>query len=191
MMMMMTVTLMIMMMTKLMVMMTMKMMMAIALWAMMSFFVIMNQQQWPPWWPCLYLLPGQEWALPSNIAADQLGNPLCKLHVSKDRDLEHHHHHRHPHPHRHYHHNHHHHHHREEHQYHFDPCSSGGLVRSKSLSGLSCPATWSRTVEEVVLHKVDVMVMLRMRMLRMLKLYNLLVTMIWTLWLVGSKLYNW
>ena len=54
-------------------------------------------------------------------------------------------------------------------------------MRSKSLSGLSCPATWSRTVEEVVLHKVDVMVMLRMRMLRMLKLYNLLVTMIWTL----------
>ena len=59
-------------------------------------------------------------------------------------------------------------------------------MRSKSLSGLSCPATWSRTVEEVVLHKVDVMVMmrmrmLRMRMLRMVKLYNLLVTMIWTL----------
>ena len=49
-------------------------------------------------------------------------------------------------------------------------------MRSKSLSGLSCPATWSRTVEEVVLHKVDVMVMLRM-----VKLYNLLVTMIWTL----------
>ena len=54
-------------------------------------------------------------------------------------------------------------------------------MRSKSLSGLSCPATWSRTVEEVVLHKVDVMVMRRMRMLRMVKLYNLLVTMIWTL----------
>ena len=59
-------------------------------------------------------------------------------------------------------------------------------MRSKSLSGLSCPATWSRTVEEVVLHKVDVMVMrrmrmMRMRMLRMVKLYNLLVTMIWTL----------
>ena len=64
-------------------------------------------------------------------------------------------------------------------------------MRSKSLSGLSCPATWSRTVEEVVLHKVDVMVMmrmrmmmmrmLRMRMLRMVKLCNLLVTMIWTL----------
>ena len=57
-------------------------------------------------------------------------------------------------------------------------------MRSKSLSGLSCPATWSRTVEEVVLHKVDVMLMMRMRMLRMvlvLKLYNLLVTMIWTL----------
>ena len=53
-------------------------------------------------------------------------------------------------------------------------------MRSKSLSGLSCPATWSRTVEEVVLHKVDVMVMMRMRMLRMVKLY-LLVTMIWTL----------
>ena len=52
-------------------------------------------------------------------------------------------------------------------------------MRSKSLSGLSCPATWSRTVEEVVLHKVDVMVM--MRLLRMVKLYNLLVTMIWTL----------
>ena len=49
------------------------------------------------------------------------------------------------------------------------------------MSGLSCPATWSRTVEEVVLHKVDVMVMMRMRMLRMVKLYNLLVTMIWTL----------
>ena len=51
------------------------------------------------------------------------------------------------------------------------------------MSGLSCPATWSRTVEEVVLHKVDVMVMRRMRMLRMrmVKLYNLLVTMIWTL----------
>ena len=59
------------------------------------------------------------------------------------------------------------------------------------MSGLSCPATWSRTVEEVVLHKVDVMVMmrmrmmmmrmLRMRMLRMVKLCNLLVTMIWTL----------
>ena len=59
-------------------------------------------------------------------------------------------------------------------------------MRSKSLSGLSCPATWSRTVEEVVLHKVDVMLMmrmrmLRMRMLRMVKLCNLLVTMIWTL----------
>ena len=69
-------------------------------------------------------------------------------------------------------------------------------MRSKSLSGVSCPATWSRTVEEVVLHKVDVMVMmrmrmlrmrmlrmrmLRMRMLRMVKLCNLLVTMIWTL----------
>ena len=54
-------------------------------------------------------------------------------------------------------------------------------MRSKSLSGLSCPATWSRTVEEVVLHKVDVIVMMRMRMLRMVKLYNLLVTMIWTL----------
>ena len=56
-------------------------------------------------------------------------------------------------------------------------------MRSKSLSGLSCPATWSRTVEEVVLHKVDVMVMvmMRMRMLRMVKLCNLLVTMIWTL----------
>ena len=54
-------------------------------------------------------------------------------------------------------------------------------MRSKSLSGLSCPATWSRTVEEVVLHKVDVMLMMRMRMLRMvlvLKLYNLLVTRI-------------
>ena len=56
-------------------------------------------------------------------------------------------------------------------------------MRSKSLSGLSCPATWSRTVEEVVLHKVDVMLMMRMRMrmLRMVKLYNLLVTMICTL----------
>ena len=54
-------------------------------------------------------------------------------------------------------------------------------MRSKSLSGLSCPATWSRTVEEIVVHKVDVMVMMRMRMLRMVKLYNLLVTMIWTL----------
>ena len=56
-------------------------------------------------------------------------------------------------------------------------------MRSKSLSGLSCPATWSRTVEEVVLHKVDVilMMMMRMRMLRMvlvLKLYNMLVTRI-------------
>ena len=54
-------------------------------------------------------------------------------------------------------------------------------MRSKSLSGLSCPATWSRTVEEVVLHKVDVMLMMRMRMLRMvlvLKLYNMLVTRI-------------
>ena len=49
-------------------------------------------------------------------------------------------------------------------------------MRSKSLSGLSCPATWSRTVEEVVLHKVDVMVMRRM-----VKLYNLLVTRIWAL----------
>ena len=57
-------------------------------------------------------------------------------------------------------------------------------MRSKSLSGLSCPATWSRTVEEVVLHKVDVMLMMRMRMrmLRMVKLYNLLVTRIWTRW---------
>ena len=54
-------------------------------------------------------------------------------------------------------------------------------MRSKSLSGLSCPATWSRTVEEVVLHKVDVIAMMRMRMLRMVKLYNLLVTMIWAL----------
>ena len=51
-------------------------------------------------------------------------------------------------------------------------------MRSKSLSGLSCPATWSRTVEEVVLHKVDVMVMISMRILRMVKLYNLLVTRI-------------
>ena len=43
-------------------------------------------------------------------------------------------------------------------QPHFDSDgSSGGLVRSKSLSGLSCPATWSRTVEEVQLQKVKIM----------------------------------
>ena len=80
------------------------------------------------------MFSGQERALLAGLAAHQLRHPLSKLHVklsassSSSNESQ------------------------PEHDYQHG--SSGGLVRSKSLSGLSCPATWSRTVEEVLLHKV-------------------------------------